>query len=237
MLKLPIGCLQLIRANELLLHTEDEEYLDGRNLKRCMPKQTSQYAKFGYDTKHFLGSVSMSFKKLSSDTVTKAINIIKAIVLSAIDDAVFLKAMENDTTRILWFRDNTNPDTLHHLWSSQWKSVSFNFVFHQGERVDAEEDRIRVHLFRTMAYSAAVVCSIVFEHMVKIHDNDLENHVPDERKGRKIVADSYTRLRGWPSIGKWRVRLEELPAVEDFYKMRKDHSKSSQDVPLEIELK
>jgi hypothetical protein len=32
MLKLPIGCLQLIRATELLLHTEDEEDLDGRNL-------------------------------------------------------------------------------------------------------------------------------------------------------------------------------------------------------------
>jgi hypothetical protein len=178
----------------------------------------------------------MSFKKLSSETITKAINITKLITLNSIDNAVFMAAMGDDKTRILYFRDHLNLDMLYYLWSSHWKSISFNFIFHQGDRADVEEDRIRTHLYKTLTYSAGAMCSVVFEHMIKITDTNPENYVPDQRKGRKIVADSYTRLRGRPSISKWRVRLEELLVVEDFYKMRKSHSKSSPDVLLEIEL-
>lgn len=236
MLQLPIGCLQLIRATELLLHNEDEEYMDGANVKRCVPKETAKYSTFGFDTQYFLSAISANFKKLSSETITKAITITKMLTVNSINDTTFAAAMHNEKERLMWFKNHLNNDCIYFIWSSQWKSTSFNFVFHRTVRPNDEEERIRISLYKTITYSAALLCSIVFEYLIKICETDPDTYKPDERKGRRVVAENYARMRGRSAISKWMVKLEELPAVEDFYKTREGDNKTAPKVLPEFDL-
>jgi hypothetical protein len=69
----------------------------------------------------------------------------KILVFDTITTIEFQVAMRdaNEKTYVYYFHDLVTNDYVYHLYSDQWKGISFDFVHHEGVRLIPAEERLR----------------------------------------------------------------------------------------------
>ncbi|OBT78529.1 hypothetical protein VF21_01030 [Pseudogymnoascus sp. 05NY08] len=128
---------RLAQSIEFLHHGISE-----RNLEVCVPGRGTDAV---LDRKKLERHVS----NVTKETLQRGRDVAKMLVLDNVDTKRFRNAMRatTDEARQLYFRSLLTDDILYYLFSAQFRSISFPFIFHRGIRRIAAEEVIHRNLY------------------------------------------------------------------------------------------
>lgn len=107
---------------------------------------------------------------MTRDTIQNAREITKAIVIEYGVTIAFKNAMRNDTedVRIGFFGKKITDEMILFIFASQFKSMSFPFIFHRGTRPNPAEEAARQNLRLHLKYVAAALAYMTYHCRIQI---------------------------------------------------------------------
>ncbi|KFY39301.1 hypothetical protein V494_04032 [Pseudogymnoascus sp. VKM F-4513 (FW-928)] len=219
---------QLARGVELLFHD-----ISGDNLLACVPKHVQENGKFWVDTKVTYGALRGFVTNLTRDTLQKACDVTKILVIRHSNTLAFRKAMRDNSedARIGFFGSVLTEDMILFLFSSQFKAVSFKFIMHKGVRPDQAEEAIRFRVRMHIKFVAASLIYSTYRNRIQMNHHD-KDYKPDEEPGlnETILMDYKSAVSDGPLEYVPKI-LGTLPANPEFLsskqdrKLKKEHVK------------
>jgi hypothetical protein len=191
-------------------------------LKQCIPKDVKKYTGRGYDTIFFENNLKNHVANISKKTLKKGFVLTKMLVFDTINTAEFQAAMRdaNEKTHVYYFRSLVTNDHVYHLYSNQWKGVSFDFVHHEGVRPIPAEERLRDDLQRFIKLATGVMLYDFYRYCIQMKSGRSTPTKPDVKAGWDYVVVNYKAMPRWGPLGRIIKTLDRLPTAPNFTKKK-----------------
>jgi hypothetical protein len=141
-----------------------------------------------------------------------------AILEQAMKNDAFYDAMrqESEVKRILAIDKLIEPKHIFYLFNSQFKVVSFPFIFHESERPIAEEELLRNDLQKLLRYSTAQMIYDYLRYCIKAEEGKEESPIEKGGAGKAAVRTNYLAVPYHGPAKDIYKSLRRLPALPDF---------------------
>jgi hypothetical protein len=106
---------------------------------------------------------------------------------------------------------------MYHLYSDQWKGVSFDFVHREGVRPIPAEERLRNDLQRFTKLATGMMLYDFYRYCIQMESGSSTLTEPDVEAGWDHVIVNYKAVPGWGPLGRIIKTLDRLPAAPQLY--------------------
>jgi hypothetical protein len=208
----PEICFGLVRAVEWINHA-----LSNDKIPVCMPGSVMKYKGYGDDKAKHQKKITTLAKNIFYRTVDRGICLGAHIAFRYLRHDEFRSALRHGTSReqLEFIITKLKPENILYVFRDGFKSISFEFLYHDGIRADHVEDELRLELkmFSTMATAILVHDTI---HLCLRIRSDEAALTHDMKVGRSAVAKNYTKTPTCGPLKKVGKDLGRLPAAAKF---------------------
>ena len=210
LIAVPASCLKLVKAVELFYHA-----MPDHEIRNCFPKDVPTR---GYAARFFDKKIRDHASSISRATLDRGFVLACTIVEEAMKNADFYNTMGQDTEgqRVKSINDLIEPHHMFYLFRDQFKSVSFAFIFHKGERPIPAEEKLRKDLRMLLRYTTSLMIYGFLRYCIRAEEGKEDTPITRIGAGRAAVVANY---RAIPYHGSGRdivKSLRRLPASPDF---------------------
>jgi hypothetical protein len=208
----PEVCFGLVRAVEWINHT-----LPNDEIAVCMPRSVMRYQGYGDDKAKHQKNIASMAENIFYRTVDRGICLGASIAFRYLRQDEFRSALRYGTSReeLEYIITKLEPEHILYVFRDGFKSISFEFLYHDGIRADHVEDELRLELkmFATLATAMFVHDTI---HLCLRIRSDEAALTHDMKVGRSAVAQNYIKTPTWGPLKKVGKDLGQLPAATKF---------------------
>lgn len=180
-----------------------------------------RYEGRSYDKIYYEAGIENHIRKMSENSLRKGLSITKMLVLNNITTPEFAKAMRGDfKAAIRYFKTLVTNDISYHVFSDQWKAVSFDFIHHEGIRADGLEENIRQDMRKIVFYCLAIMFYGFYRHCIQLEAGYGKPNYPNEHGGFESVKVNYRCYTSWGRTKTITRSRFSLPAAPNFTKRK-----------------
>ncbi|KFY86069.1 hypothetical protein V500_07891 [Pseudogymnoascus sp. VKM F-4518 (FW-2643)] len=193
---------RLAQGIEFLYHD-----ISGRNLEICVPR-------LGIDAAVDRVKLERHVSNVTKKTLQRGRDVAKMLVLDNVDTKQFRDAMRatTDGARQLYIRSLVTEDIVYYIFSTQFESVSFPFIFHRGIRRIAAEEAIRRDLYTFTTFVAGTLIYDTYRLCLQMDARKPTLIHDDIPLAHDIVRINYKTMVRFSPLGDTPKKLEDLPA-------------------------
>lgn len=181
--------------------------ISGRNLEICVPRR-------GIDAAVDRAKLERHVSKVTKKTLQRGRDVAKMLVLDNVNTKKFRDAMRatTDEARQLYIRSLVTEDMLYYIFSTQFESVSFPFIFHRGVRRIAAEEAIRRDLYLFTTFVAGTLIYDTYRLCLQMDAKKPTLIHDDIPLAHDMVLINYKTMVLFSPLGDTPRNLEALPA-------------------------
>lgn len=209
----PSVYLGLGKATELMYHQ-----MPSHEIRNCLPKDLREPGRKTLKHVFFMKKIKAHVSSTTRGTLDRGFLLACTIIEQAMKSDEFYDTMrqKSEVQRISAINKPIKPKHIFYMYSSQFKVVSFPFIFHDGERPIAEEEVLRKDLRRLLRYYTAHMVYDYPRYCIKAEEGKEENPIEKGGAGRAAVRSSYLNVPYYGPAKEGFKSLTRLPASPDF---------------------
>ncbi|KFZ17438.1 hypothetical protein V501_01712 [Pseudogymnoascus sp. VKM F-4519 (FW-2642)] len=213
-LEVPNHCFQLAKAAEFLYHE-----VDPATIMTCIPKCAKRYVGRSHEKMAYVNVIEAHVKRMSTNVIKRGINIARMLVFHHVETYNFRSMMgQGGHAGIRYFKALITPDIALYVLAEQFKVVDPAFVFNEGKRANALEEKVRSDCRKIVFYGIALLLFDSYRYLIQKEAGDGNGaaKVFNEAAGIEYVRENYKQYTCWGPTKKVSREFGALPASPKF---------------------